>query len=267
MKPMNLKSRNGFTLVELMIAMAIALIVMGAVYQTYHYQQQSYVKQDLVSEMNANLKAGLFFLEREILMAGYDPTGEAGATITTAEPAMMVFQVDGNEDGEIGSGPRETINYTLRNDEDGDGIADWITEGKPAYNHPSHLVRQYNNAGPFQVVAANLDFLEFCYILDDGSAMTSVPTQDMRDRIRAVVITVVFRTAKPVKGQADIERSRNHAERIALYAQASSDDVFVQNFSGTRPDPWLPPVDRYIRKKGVIQIRCRNMGIDPWFDF
>ncbi len=267
MKLSYIKNRRGFTLVELMIAMAIALIVMAAVYQTYHYQQEAYIKQDLVSEMNANLKAGLYFLEKEIMMAGYNPTGEAGSTITTAEPAEIVFQADGNEDGTIGSGPRETMRYALRNDTDGNGIADWITSGTAAYALPSHLGREYNGAGGLQTIAENLDFLEFCYILDDGSAMTSVPTQDMRDRIRAVVVSAVFRTSKPVKGQREIENSRSAAERISLYSQASSDDVFVQNFTGTRPDPWVPPVDRYIRKKAIVQVRCRNMGIDPWFDF
>ncbi len=267
MRLISIKDRRGFTLVELMIAMAIALIVMGAVYQTYHYQQESYVKQDLVSEMNANLKAGLYFLEKEIMMAGFDPTGEASSTITTAEPAEIIFEADGNEDGTIGSGPREIIRYALRNNNAGDGIADWITQGESALTMPSHLGREYNGAGGLQTVAENLDFLEFCYILDDGSAMTSVATQDDRDRIRAVVVSAVFRTSRPVRGQREIEAARGAGERVGLYAQSSSDEVFIQDFTGTRPDPWTPPVDRYIRKKAIVQVRCRNMGIDPWFDF
>jgi len=62
---------QGFTLVELMVAMAISLVVMGAIFLTFKSQQDSYVIQDQVSAMQQNLRAAMYMLTRDIQMAGY----------------------------------------------------------------------------------------------------------------------------------------------------------------------------------------------------
>ena len=53
------KENRGFSLIELLIAMAIVGIVMAAVYSTYYSQQRSYVIQEQVAAMQQNLRAGL----------------------------------------------------------------------------------------------------------------------------------------------------------------------------------------------------------------
>jgi type IV pilus assembly protein PilW len=44
-------SRSGFSLVELLVAMAITAVVMAAVFKIYTTQQDSYVLQEQVAEM------------------------------------------------------------------------------------------------------------------------------------------------------------------------------------------------------------------------
>jgi len=53
---MNSSKRNesGFTLIELMVAMAISVVVMAAIYQVYQSQQKAYVTQQMVIEMQQN---------------------------------------------------------------------------------------------------------------------------------------------------------------------------------------------------------------------
>ncbi len=69
---------SGFTLIELMIAMAIGIIVMAAIYQVYRSQQKSYVTQQMVIEMQQNARSAMLLMEREIRMAGYKPAASDG---------------------------------------------------------------------------------------------------------------------------------------------------------------------------------------------
>ncbi|MCD6266685.1 MAG: prepilin-type N-terminal cleavage/methylation domain-containing protein, partial [Deltaproteobacteria bacterium] len=68
------QNENGFTLVELLVAMAISVIVMASIGYVYYTQQKSYVAQEQISAMQQNLRAAMYYMEREIRMAGFDPT-------------------------------------------------------------------------------------------------------------------------------------------------------------------------------------------------
>jgi len=70
MKDRNLTNK-GFTIVELLIAMTISLVVMGAITYTFKSQQNSYIVQTQISSMQQNLRAAMYMLTRDIQMAGY----------------------------------------------------------------------------------------------------------------------------------------------------------------------------------------------------
>lgn len=61
---------KGFTLVELLVALAISGLVLGAVFKIFNTSQQSYVVQEEVAEMQQNLRVAKMFLERDVRMAG-----------------------------------------------------------------------------------------------------------------------------------------------------------------------------------------------------
>lgn len=63
-------TQRGFTLVELIVAMAISLVVLGAVLKLFDNSQRSYVIQEDVAEMQQNVRTAKIFLERDIRMAG-----------------------------------------------------------------------------------------------------------------------------------------------------------------------------------------------------
>jgi type IV pilus assembly protein PilW len=62
---------QGFTLVELLVAMAISLVVMGAIFLTFKSQQDSYIIQDQITATQQNLRSAMYILTRDIQMAGY----------------------------------------------------------------------------------------------------------------------------------------------------------------------------------------------------
>ena len=77
----NKRTDSGFTLIEILVALALTGIVLGAIYAAYQSQHKTYITQESVAEMQQNLRAAMYLMVREIRMAGYDPRGTAGAGI------------------------------------------------------------------------------------------------------------------------------------------------------------------------------------------
>ena len=83
------ENQKGFTLVELLVVLALSGIVTAAVYKSFTAQQQVYVAQDQVAGMQQDVRAALEIMIKELRMAGYDPRGTAGAGITAATNSMI----------------------------------------------------------------------------------------------------------------------------------------------------------------------------------
>lgn len=66
-----LARRAGFTLIELMFAIAIGLFVVGALYQLFRMQMRQFVYQDQQMEMHQNARLAADILTRTARMAGY----------------------------------------------------------------------------------------------------------------------------------------------------------------------------------------------------
>ncbi|RJR22626.1 MAG: prepilin-type N-terminal cleavage/methylation domain-containing protein [Desulfobacteraceae bacterium] len=116
---------KGFTLIELLVAIVIAGLVAGAMYASYRSQQDSYVAQQELASLQQNLRAALFYMEREIRLAGYDPRESGNFGITDIRLRDLNDNLDANgnssieftidrppEDGIIGPGD-ETIYYSI----------------------------------------------------------------------------------------------------------------------------------------------------------
>lgn len=71
MKDKKILCNQGFTLIELIIAMAISLVVMSAIFFTFKSQQDSYVVQTQVSATQQNIRAAMYMITRDLQMAGY----------------------------------------------------------------------------------------------------------------------------------------------------------------------------------------------------
>lgn len=111
----------GMTLVEIMAAIAISGMFMAGAFTTAVHCLRIYHTQERAAAMQQNLRAAVFYLEREIRMAGLDPLGTAAAGILRAEPNLIRFSEDADGDGTISY--NEDITYTL-GDSNGDGIPD-----------------------------------------------------------------------------------------------------------------------------------------------
>lgn len=226
---------NGFTLVEVLVAVAISGILITGIYSAFEVQQDSFLIQDQVAEMQQNLRAGVSFMAQEIRMAGYDPERSGTAGITTATAGTFAFthvadndgidndNADGDNDSNTGAdepGELRTLQYDLY-DAYGDGDQD--------------LGRTVGATR--DVIAENFDRMEFSYLLEDDT-VTTAPTAAQLEDIRAVRIALLARTDNPARDYTDTNTYTTPAGTV-----------------------WGPFNDPIRRRFQVVTVKCRNMGL------
>lgn len=173
----NTKNMNGFTLIELMVAMVVGSIVMAGIISTHQNQLQSHLTQQSVVDMHQNARAAMHVMKNEIQMAGYDVTKTADATVLTATATDFRFQIDANQDGDCDDA-NEDIRYAL-------------TGG--------NLGRETGGGGGLQPVAENIDALNFIYYDDTMTAFVPTPGNETElASVRLVQVTIVSRADDPV---------------------------------------------------------------------
>ena len=219
------KTSKGFTLMELMIAIALSAIVLSGIFAFFRNQVVTNNTERAMVTMQQNARAAVSIMEKEIRMARYDPTGNANSQILTANGARIQFESDNIvEDGVIV--PGETITYALSQDADNNGIAD-VT--------PCDLVRIIDTGNPppndtqTDIVAFNIDALNFDYFDSNGNLLTNkgalpwtVPGASIPN-IASVQVSIVARSGAtlPVffKRQTDVTVYRNRSGDIILPVQ------------------------------------------------
>jgi len=65
------ENEHGFTLIEMLVAMALALFVMASIFMTFKSQHDSYIVQTQVAVSLQNARAAMNMLTRDIQMAGF----------------------------------------------------------------------------------------------------------------------------------------------------------------------------------------------------
>ncbi|WP_321493171.1 prepilin-type N-terminal cleavage/methylation domain-containing protein [uncultured Desulfobacter sp.] len=220
---MELNNQKGFTLIELMITLAIGSMITLAAYATFFSQQRTYVAQDQVAEVQQNLRAAFLRIVIELRMAGYDPTSSGNFTVTSALPGRIQFTADTSGDGNIDSNETIVLGLSPTVDANGDGIPD-----------ANSAVNIGGGSGGFQAIAENIQAVEFLY-LDSNDAVTTTLSD-----IRSVQISI-------------LAISSREDERIVNKTQYQLPSPSVQT--------WGPYNDCYKRRLQTLRVRCRNLGL------
>ena len=155
--------REGFSLIELLVVLAISAILLSGIYSVYSTNQKVFTSQQQVVEMEQNLRAANFMLVNDLRMAGYDPTRAANAGIVTLGANTITITKDSNSNGVLDAD--ENITYSL------DGT--------------QKLLRTTTTA---DVIADNIDALDFV-CLDGVGVVTTTPAD-----VRSIQISIVART-------------------------------------------------------------------------
>lgn len=199
-RPLMKINSKGFTLIEILISLAVSAIVLTAIYQTYHSQQKAYIVQEQVAVMQQNLRAAIFMISSELRMAGYDPSGTTDAGFVAGEwsAGSLHFTKDVDSNGAIDSadGSNEDITYFV--------------------DANRRLIRKETTD---QVVAENIDALNLVYLQADGTT----PATALED-IRAVEITLLVRS----------NRSETDYHNNFIYKNQQGDTIYTAGGDNVR---------------------------------
>jgi type IV pilus assembly protein PilW len=182
---------RGYTLVELLVALIVGLIVLGALYGVFTVQNKQLNKEDQMAEMQQNARMAMDMMSKEIVMAGYGASGVtrcSGSTTASATPCLGIstanadsisFSADLNENGSItldeSVNPGENIAYSVFTDPDS-GV--------------QSLCRASNGeaCSSSNTIIDHVSSLAFTYRNSAGSATTNLAD------IRTIEITIETRT-------------------------------------------------------------------------
>jgi prepilin-type N-terminal cleavage/methylation domain-containing protein len=102
--------QKGITLIELLVALVLLAVVMGAVYRLFIVQTRAYTVQDEAVELQQNVRSVMGILLRDLRMTGYDDDSTASEAIPIRVPTPMVTPV---QDGDITVSYEYTYTDTL----------------------------------------------------------------------------------------------------------------------------------------------------------
>jgi len=276
-----MRQDSGFTLIEVLVSLGIIGVVLTAIYTAYLNQVRTFNTQEQQVDMQQNVRVARYFLERELRLAGLDPTGNAGAAITVANAETITFSMDftggegdgldndddgvadegsnGNDDDGDGqvdepdeaewyngstADANEQVTYSLSNDANANGI----NEGLPTENNDDSACNLLRNG---QVIAVNIDALNFVYLgvnpADNSceeDCLLVAPVANPED-IRSIQIALVARSGATVR-----TLSTDFTDTTTYSNQPPANQIILpaQN-------------DNFRRIRLLTNVRCRNLGL------
>ncbi|RWX42938.1 type IV pilus assembly protein PilW [Candidatus Electrothrix aarhusensis] len=226
---------KGFTLVELLIAMAISGILVTSMYSVYTLQQRSYTVQDQVSEIQQKARAALDIMTREIRMATYDPGKNCAATIhPSSNETKLVFDTC-----DPGDDLCPECRVTFEWDDATDTLQMTKDQGRDDASDPSLPLDNL-----LLTIARGVDAVEFKYFDEDGKpVLASINASTVR-------ISLLVRATYPDRKYTN----------TTLYQPASVLD------GGSLPDTWAnlngsggnPANDNFHRRLLITTVQMRN---------
>ena len=161
----------GFTLIEVLMCIAILSVLFGTIYRTFDTFNRSYANENVKAGVQQKSRIGIDLLARDIRLAGLDPLGTSNAGFNPANTssASIQFTADLNYDGNLDD-PFEDIIYALN----------------------GNLLQQTADLGSGPVTATLLDnvtALTFTYL---DQADNLLPEPVATDQIRTVIISLTM---------------------------------------------------------------------------
>jgi prepilin-type N-terminal cleavage/methylation domain-containing protein len=140
---------RGFTMIELMVALAVSSIIMAAIYSVYATLARSYTTQNVAADVQQAVRATVDFIAEDIMMAGlFDYTEDYinPPEISTAGSQIMTFTGDRNMDGDT--------------DDEYEDLTYWL-DG-------TELKQTDNNSGVEETFIENVVNFEFRYFRENA---------------------------------------------------------------------------------------------------
>jgi type IV pilus assembly protein PilW len=186
----NAKSRilGGFTLIELMVAIALGLVVMASVATTFTSQTRAYSAQEQINQMEQNLRGALDIMSREIKMAGYKPNGGTVTGVVSYSSTGLTIQAD--VDGNGSTCTAGTLSSVV--------CSTAYEQIAYAYDSANQKITRQVADGTVTTLAENISAFSFAYSQAQSGSTAAAATS--ASNIRQIAISITGKTAKPDPG-------------------------------------------------------------------
>jgi type IV pilus assembly protein PilW len=159
---------DGFSLIELLISMAVMSVIIGAIFSFSIAQRKYFSLQSEISEMTQNTRAAMDMIASEVSVAGYNPSDAVFSGILYSASQLQIY-ADLNGNGVLtDSNENITFSYDASN---------------------RRILRDTGGGG--QPLAENIESFAFEYLDDQGNATTATT------EVRQIRLTITGRTSKP----------------------------------------------------------------------
>ncbi len=240
-------STDGFTLIEVLIALALTGLVMAAVYGIYLANIQAVIVDEQRVEMQQGERFAMDFMMRELRHAGYDLAETGSPTIEAAGSDYIYFTTDLNSDGFLDDA-NEHVVFCVYNDSLGFKSLGYFATDSAANLNIAGIDPDNDGVGdldhthtaPSHQAITTIEELEFQYTLSDGT-QTTTPTAD----------------------GVDLDTIR-HIDISLLARAVNADNKYTstaQSFTTASGDVWTGYDDNFRRMMLVSSVRLRNMGL------
>jgi type II secretion system protein J len=162
--------KKGFSLIEIMVAIAIMSILSIAMMKTYTGFTRVYTTQEVAAGAQQDLRAALNIMTQDIRMAGFDPTDSDNFGVEVATATNIRITSDTDIDGVVDQSNFERITYNLN----------------AGTNQLQQILYQGTASESTQPVVDNVTNLTFTY-LDEDNNITATPAD-----IRTVIISMTI---------------------------------------------------------------------------
>lgn len=184
-------SAGGFTLIEVLITIAMISIFIPSVYAIYTIITRSLTTESVVADVQQDVRFSIDFMVQDIRMAGLDPYSSASAGIEVATATKLRFTADQNMDGAINNTNQEKVTYLL--DAPNNQLDQILYEGTASQDT--------------QALIENVTALSFSYLDKDGNTIAAPVSSANLPNIKQIDISL---TAQAPAGQVGtISRTYN----------------------------------------------------------
>jgi type IV pilus assembly protein PilW len=249
-KKSSIRDMRGFTLIEMLITMAIVGMMMSAIYAVHIANIRAVDVEEERVEIQQDQRISLDFITRQLRMAGYNKAESPFPKIEDARSNFIYFTSDFNDDGDVDD-DGEHIAFCVFNSTEGRALS-YITGNNngvgaigTAVATPGGVPIGHTHTGHDHQAFAPIEDIEFYYSYLDSITntmqKTTEPTAGQLDSIRSVEVTILSRADTPDPRWTDTR----------VYVPASEDAFNDGN----------PYGDTTRRRMMTANVRFRNLGL------
>lgn len=164
---------GGFTLVEVILALALSTFTFGLIYHLYLSQVKNQAVRENILDMQQQARAAMDLVSREIMMAGFDPRGVNRDALKGNDFFGVTFDLS---------------QLTIKADLNGNGVPTDSNESIVYSYDPDTMTLRRNTGGGRQPLSEGIEALSVKYFDSEGNITAR------SENTRQVEISITART-------------------------------------------------------------------------